>query len=222
MNKNYIYLSHFLSENTPTYGKRDKFKIKKTSSIENGDTANSHSLNLSTNHMGTHIDLPKHFFDNGQNLNDFNPSYWFYKHVSLINLPKENGELIVLEDFLNHDFNQKTEILLIKTGFEKFRDKDEYWKENPGVSPEVADYLRKRCPNIRTLGFDFISLTSFKHRAIGKEAHQAFLNPERPITIIEDMHLENLNISPISLSVAPLLIKDINSAPVNVIALLNN
>ena len=46
MNKNYIYLSHFLSESTPTYGKRDRFKIKQTSSIKNGDTANSYAFNL--------------------------------------------------------------------------------------------------------------------------------------------------------------------------------
>ena len=222
MSKNYIYLSHFLSDSTPTYGKRDQFKIKKTSSIENGDTANSHALSLSTNHMGTHIDLPKHFFDQGQCLNDFKPAYWFYNYISLVNLPKNKGELITPEDLNTKKINSKTEILLIKTEFEKFRNKDTYWEENPGVDPLLADYLRNKYPNIRTLGFDFISLTSFKHRAIGKQAHQAFLNPKRPITIIEDMHLEKINKSPISLNVFPLLVKDIDSSPVNVIALLDD
>jgi kynurenine formamidase len=221
MNKNYIYLSHFLSESTPTYGKRDQFTIKRTSCIDHGDTANSHALNLSTNHMGTHIDLPKHFFDKGQSLNDFDPSYWFYNHVSLINLSKNNGDLILPEDLDSFSLDPKTEILLIKTGFEKFRDKDIYWKENPGVAPSLANYLQSKCPNIRTLGFDFISLTSFQHRSIGKEAHQAFLNPDKPITIIEDMHLEEIMSSPINLNVFPLLVKDIDSSPVNVIALLD-
>ena len=220
MNK-YIYLSHFLSESTPTYGKRDKFKIEKTSSIKHGDTANSYALNLSTNHMSTHIDLPKHFFDNGQCLNDFEPSYWFYNHVSLIDLPKNKGELIIPKDFSSKELDSKTEIILIKTGFEKYRSKDLYWKENPGVAPDLADYLINKCPNIRTLGFDFISLTSFQHRSIGKEAHRAFLNPEKPITIIEDMHLEKINTSPICLNVFPLLVKDIDSSPVNVIAIFN-
>ena len=221
MNK-YIYLSHFLSESTPTYGKRDQFTIKRTSCIDHGDTANSHSLNISTNHMGTHIDLPKHFFEHGQCLNDFNPNYWFYSHVSLLDLSKNNGELITVEDLKDKKIALKTEILLIKTGFEKFRNKEIYWKENPGVSPELADFLRSEYPNIRTLGFDFISLTSFQHRSIGKEAHQAFLNPEKPITIIEDMHLEDINKSPLCLNVFPLLVQNIDSSPVTVIAILDN
>ena len=221
MNK-YIYLSHFLSESTPTYGNRDQFTIKRTSCIDHGDTANSHALNLSTNHMGTHIDLPKHFFEHGQCLNDFNPNYWFYKHVSLLDLSKNNGELITVEDLKDKKIALKTEILLIKTGFEKFRNKEIYWKENPGISPELADFLRNEYPNIRTLGFDFISLTSFQHRSIGKEAHQAFLNPEKPITIIEDMHLEDINKSPLCLNVFPLLVQNIDSSPVTVIAISNN
>jgi len=221
MVEKYMYLSHFLSSDTPTYGNRDKFEINKNSSIENGDTANSHSLSLSTNHMGTHIDLPNHFYRNGQSLNDFKASYWFYNNVGFIELPKKNGELIIVDDLLCFEklLDSQIEILIIKTGFEQYRKTDIYWQENPGVDPSVANYLIEKYPNIRTIGFDFISLTSFKHRSIGKEAHLAFLNPKKPITVIEDMHLEDLNICPSSINVLPLLVQNIDSAPVNVIAI---
>ena len=69
------------------------------------------------------------------------------------------------------------------------------------------------------IGFDFISLTSFKHRSVGKQAHLSFLNPEKPITVIEDMHLEKLDSCPSKINVFPLLVKNIDSAPVNVIAI---
>ena len=217
----HIYLSHFLSNDTPTYGKRDKFEINKNSSIESGDTANSFSLNLSTNHMGTHIDLPNHFYKNGQSLNDFKASYWFYDNVGFINLPKKNGELIIVDDLLcfENSLDSKMEILIIKTGFEQYRKTDVYWEENPGIDPSVANYLIEKYPNIRTIGFDFISLTSFKHRSVGKQAHLSFLNPEKPITVIEDMHLEKLDSCPSKINVFPLLVKNIDSAPVNVIAI---
>jgi len=219
MNKNYIYLSHFLTPNTPTYGNRDKFSIQENSSISKGDTANSFSISFSTNHMGTHIDLPKHFYDDGKTLNDFEPRYWFYSTISIVDIPKNKGELIIPKDFLNLQINKESDILLIRTGFEKYRNEKIYWEENPGVDPSVADYLREKFPGITTIGFDFISLTSFQHRELGKEAHRKFLDgKDNFITIIEDMHLADIKSYPKELVISPLLISGIDSCPVTVIA----
>ena len=120
--------------------------------------------------MGTHIDLPKHFYDKGQCLNDFNPDYWFYNNVTFLELFKNNGELISASDIENFKtkIDKSTDLLIIKTGFEKYRDRDIYWQENPGINPDLANYLRNNFSNLRTIGFDFISLTSFMHRSIGK------------------------------------------------------
>ncbi|MBZ0198569.1 MAG: cyclase family protein [Ignavibacteriaceae bacterium] len=220
MSKKYIYLSHFLDINTPTYGNRDKFTINENSLIAKGDTANSFSICFSTNHMGTHIDLPKHFFDDGKTLNDFDPGYWIYNKVALIDVPKDKGELIIPADLSEIEIDKNCEIILIRTCFEKFRSQNIYWEANPGIDPSVADYLRDRLPRIRTIGFDFISLTSFKHRKLGKEAHRAFLGGSHDfITVIEDMHLVDLPESPIQLIVSPLLINGIDAAPVSVLAL---
>lgn len=219
MNKKYIYLSHFLKPSTPTYGNRDRFSIIENSSIVKGDTANSFSINFSTNHMGTHIDLPKHFFDNGKTINDFEPDFWIFKKISLIDIYKNKGEIINTEDIANKEIDKNCELLLIKTGFEKFRKQKIYWEENPGIDPAVADYLRNKYPKIRTIGFDFISLTSFQHRVLGKEAHRKFLDGKDGfITIIEDMHLSDISSSPQKLIVLPILINEIDSSPVTVIA----
>ena len=222
MNNNYVYLSHFLNKDTPTYGDRDKFTIKENSSISKGDTANSSSISFSTNHMGTHIDLPKHFIDNGKTLSDFEPGYWFYNNIALIDVDKDKGELIIPEDINDTNIDKNCELLLIRTGFEKFRNQKVYWEANPGVDPSVADYIRSNFPNIRTIGFDFISLTSFVHRPIGKIAHNTFLSEvDQSITIIEDMRLSQLNNSPLKTFVFPLLVSGIDSASVTVIAQLN-
>lgn len=223
MNKKYIYLSHFLTPNTPTYGDRDKFSIQENSSISKGDTANSFSISFSTNHMGTHIDLPKHYFDEGKSLNDFDPSYWFYNNVSFVDIPKDKGELIIPEDFADSNIGENCDILLIRTGFEKYRNEKTYWEENPGVDPSVADYLRNEYPNMRTIGFDFISLTSFQHRKLGKEAHRKLLGGKDDfITIIEDMHLSDLNSPPKKIILSPMLINNIDAVPVTALGLIVN
>jgi len=219
MNKKYIYLSHFLTTNTPTYGDRDKFSISPNSSISEGDTANSFSISFSTNHMGTHIDLPKHFFDEGKSLNDFDPDYWFYNNASFVDIPKDESELIIPEDFASSNIDENCEILLIRTGFEKYRNEKSYWEENPGLDPSVADFLRSEYPDIRTIGFDFISLTSFQHRDLGKVAHRKFLGgADDFITIVEDMHLFDLNSSPKKIVLSPILISGIDASPITIIA----
>ena len=113
------------------------------------------------------------------------------------------------------------DLLLIRTGYESLRGQDAYWNDNPGLAPELADYLRERFPMLRCVGFDFISVTSWKHRTEGKLAHKAFLAPEnggKEIWAIEDMSLndapENIN----RVIVAPLMVEDGNGTAVTVIA----
>ena len=52
--------------------------------------------------------------------------------------------------------------------------------------------LRKEYSLIRAIGFDWISLSSYKNHELGREAHRIFLDPEKerhPILLIEDMVL---------------------------------
>ena len=61
------FLSYFIDNHIPVYGGyEDQIIITKKSSIDNGDTANSLNIFLN-NHIGTHIDFPFHFSNNGKN-----------------------------------------------------------------------------------------------------------------------------------------------------------
>jgi kynurenine formamidase len=71
------------------------------------------------------------------------------------------------------------------------------------------------------VGFDFISLTSWKFREEGKIAHQVLLDPNAegfPICIIEDMSLNKINFKVRSIIVSPLFVKSTNGGPVTVFA----
>ncbi|HAG91205.1 MAG TPA: hypothetical protein DCL41_05005 [Bdellovibrionales bacterium] len=113
------------------------------------------------------------------------------------------------------------DFLLLRTGFEKRRGEESYWNNNPGFLPEVGFWLREEFPKVRAIGFDFISLTCFQKRELGREAHRAFLNPFKdkpPILIVEDMKLAHAPHTLRRIHLAPLMIENADGAPVTVLA----
>lgn len=218
-----IYLSHILDVETPGFGGAQGFFIQQVRRIANGDSCNQSEWRLS-NHIGTHIDAPLHFSDIGQTVSAAEAAQWIFTQVAIVEISVNPGELIAPGDWIAKVAGN-TELLLLRTGFEKFRSEELYWSSNPGLSTELANELRARLPKLRAIGVDFISATSFLHRKAGREAHQAFLDPARtgnPIWIIEDMSLKNLKSKPFQVTVAPVRVRDADGAPVTVFAFLNH
>ena len=218
---NLTFLSHAYNGNTPSYGNKDMIKIVANSSITSGETSNSSCWIFTNNHIGTHIDTPYHFSNAGKKIIDIPLNDWIFKNVALIDIPCTKAIILKDRDFDQFTLNSDIEILLIRTNYESYRGKNKYWNDNPGLSPEVASSLRRRYPRLRCIGFDFISLTSWKYKRIGRESHKEFLAPEgnrRPVLVIEDMSLKSVKTKINWLIVAPIIVEDGNGAPVTVIA----
>ena len=216
-----IYLSYILEQNTPTYGNRNKFVAVKKSDISKGDIANDTTIET-TVHIGTHIDMPYHFFEDGQTIEDFDIDFFNFKNILFIEInPKD---LIIKNELLNElekiENKEIYELLIVKTGICNNRDNKEFWELNYGFDPEIAFYLKAFFPKIRVLGFDSISVSSFQNRMIGREAHKAFLNPQNPILLLEDMDLTsvNKNTNFERVIIAPLRIIKCDGLPCTVIA----
>jgi kynurenine formamidase len=222
----YYYLSHFYTQDTPSYGNRDKIIIRKNTSIQCGDSTNTSCWIFSNNHIGTHIDVPYHFFEAGKKTFEIPVWELVFENVLLLNYKCENAKLISISDLeplING--NNQTELILIKTGYEIYRNTEKYWNDNPGLSSELADFFRERFPALRCIGFDFISIASWKYRQFGKEAHMSFLCPnngKQELYLIEDMSLKNILMNPEQVIIAPFLIEDGNGGPVTVIAKVND
>jgi arylformamidase len=214
VNTRYIYLSHPISEGTPLYGGQSNIRIKKDLQISAGDTANTLFIEM-PNHIATHIDLPRHFSDSGKTLDEYEPAFWFYENVYLLNINVTPGEIIDLKPHLSR-VPKETDLLLVKTGFQKHRSERIYWENNPGVSPESASDLREHCPRLKAIGMDFISVSSFTRRDIGEKAHKAFLI-ENDIILIEDMNLESVDFQLETVYLFPLLIEGADGGPVTAI-----
>lgn len=218
---NLIFLSHSYTAGTPSYGNRDMIKITTNSSISFGETTNTSCWIFTNNHIGTHIDVPFHCSNNGKRVIDIPVNDWLFQNVALIDVPCEEAKLINEADITKFHIASDIDMLLIRTNYEKYRGTDKYWNDNPGLSPETAHYLRIKIPKLRCVGIDFISLTSWKYREIGRESHKKFLAPEgnrSPIMVIEDMSLKNVTKNINWLIVAPIIVEDGNGAPVTVIA----
>lgn len=219
-----IWLSYTLNNNTPLYGGRNKnLNIYKTLSIKDGNVANDTRFD-STVHVGTHIDMPYHFYEDGQSLDDFDIDFWVFKKPLFIELQPINyvinNELIkVFEDIKDENYD----ILIIKTGICKDRNEDKYWEKNYGIDPNLYEYIVTNFPKIRVIGFDSISISSWQDRPMGKVSHKAFLNPNNPILILEDMDLNNVNSNSNlkELIISPLRIEKCDGLPCTVIGFID-
>ncbi len=213
------YLSYFISEKTPLYGNGTGIKFTPDKKMSKDDSCNTMNLSL-PNHSGTHIDFPYHFSLDGKTLNDYPASYWQFDHIDLIDLSGkvDDCQIIGTEIFFNLE-NSDTDLLLIKTGYGAWRGTDRYTLTPPGLSADLAPFLRRKFPKLRCIGMDLISVSSYSNREEGRKTHHAFLNPDEgePILLIEDMKL-NTDGPFNKVIVAPLLIDNADGTPCTVLA----
>ena len=210
------YLSYFLDDKTPIYGGDSGIDITKLNDISKGDTANTKRISLH-NHSGTHIDFPNHFLENGKFSSDYPADFWIFNNPHVIKISPDVDEIILLNKSLIETIPKQTDFLILNTGFYKCRGSKKFWNNNPGISPDLAKLLKLRCPNLRVLGMDTISLTSYQNRILGRESHRKFLG-ENDILLVEDMNLKNLISQPVKLMCFPILIKEVDGVPVTVIS----
>ncbi len=217
-----IFLSYPLSDTTPAYGgESGLFSKEAVRSLEKGESCNVSKVSLTT-HIGTHIDAPFHFFINGLSITDYPASFWVFKNVKVVHIPLSKSHWLTSED-IGPSIDKNIELMLIKTDYCLKRTDRIYWEDNPGLDPDLGFYLRQSYPNLRAVGFDFISVSRWQDRDKGRSAHKAFLDPDgngSPILLIEDMDLAPLKKedSIESVHIVPLRIEEADGAPVTVIA----
>ena len=217
-----IFLSHLLDEKTPSYGNKNKLSLTLGKSLTHHDSCNESFLTMPM-HMGTHIDLPLHFYKDGQSLNDFPTDFWFFNKPIYIKINPLSlviyHEIIDALKYFSSNQLEECDILLINTGIGEKRKSAVFWEQNPGFSPDLYDFFKSTLPFLKIAGFDSISLSSFQHRDIGKKAHLKFLNPESPILLIEDMKLDKLSMTDQlqKVIVSPLRVANCDGLPATVI-----
>ena len=215
-----IFLSYPLAMNSPIYPGAPNVEITPHRLIADGYRYNSYQVSL-WNHAGTHVDSPRHVYEEGPNLSDLDIAHFNYTQPTIIDIPVLDDELVTpqqLEDSLG---SQKDwDFIGIRTGFGQYRhtNPERYIRHNPGLSHQAANWLVTRLPNLRAIAVDLISITSAAHAEAGWKAHRILLSPDNPRLIIEDVNLP-FDLPPIKrIIVAPLFIEGIDSCWCSVLA----
>ena len=217
------FLSYILTTDTPGYGSQGQMAVTKERSFERGDSSESFSITLS-NHLGTHVDCPAHFFEKGLKVAELKADSWCFQFPQVINVSLEPGEMLSV-DMLKNKIRKNTDLLLLKSNWSKIRGEKKYSVANPGIDSSVGHFLRSKCPKVRAIGFDWISLSSYLNRPGGREAHLAFLDPDgkgHPIMIVEDMDLRKATNQLKQVFVFPLRVEGIDSAPCTILGEFSN
>lgn len=177
------------------------------------------------NHCGTHYDAPNHFVSSRMKITELPIDYFWFENVAVVDAPKKPLENVEVEDLKPYEEEiQKADLLLIKTGFCKMRREqpEVYQTQSPALAPATCKYLVETFPNLKTVGFDFLSIGSYPD-GNSMDSHLNLLGKytEHFVTGIEDMDLMPLFETDKKIKrviAAPLRIVQIDSSQVCVIA----
>jgi arylformamidase len=212
-----IPLSYPLRSESPLYPGTPSVAIKSHKAISRGDSSNTSMLTFSS-HAGTHVDVPRHFCPAGKTVNDIFQTASSFSPAYCIDLPV-SGDTCIRPEEIDGLLAGKEDAgaLLIRTGAGALRDSmpEAYTTEHPWIHARVAPWIRRKCPRIRILGIDAISISTPAHRQEGRESHRAFLCDDNPILLLEDADLSSLHSDTRGLlTILPWFIGDIDGVPV--------
>ena len=126
-----------------------------------------------SNHMGTHLDAPRHFVTNGKTIEQL-PLEWLYGPGVIVDLSDMLGELDIFrpEDIEARADVQDGDILFIHTGWSKYSflepegDEEKYIHRHPGPHHSICEWLLDK--KIHLWGVDMISTDHPMNLPIGR------------------------------------------------------
>lgn len=180
--------------------------ITEEKAISNGDGLNL-SLITFGSHTGTHIDAPKHFFDDGLTV-DRLPLEYFIGKTKVFSL--EDKDEITASDLKELDI-QRDDKILLKTKNSSMLSQKQFYKDFTYLTPEAAGYLAE--VGIKTLGFDYLSVE--KYGSVTSKVHDTLLSHN--IIIIEGLVLGSIKQGEYEMTALPLKIKNGDGSPARVI-----
>lgn len=222
--KKYIRLSYEIDEQTPLYPGTPSFSLQEVKKIREGDSCNTSLITMS-NHGGTHVDAPRHFFDSGRSISEYKLEELIFRTPQLIDCQKGPEEIIGCED-LEGKIPRDCDLLLLRTSFYKRRNKDKhaYCFKNPSLSPDAARWIRNNFHNVHAIGIDCISVSRHGLKDPGRETHRILLQANGfdgpPVLILEDVDLSTGINGLKQVMVVPFYVTGIDSAPCVIIGVL--
>jgi kynurenine formamidase len=163
---------------------------------------------------GTYIDGPFHRFENGKDLSEVELERFVDLDAIVISIPFSQTKEIKKEHFINYDIKKRA--VLIRTGWDKNWNTEQYYENHPYLTAEAATYL-KEC-KVQLVGIDSHNIDDSSGNS--RPVHTILLGAE--ILIVE--HLCNLSLLPpdgFTFSAVPPKFKGVGTFPVRAMAKVN-
>ena len=190
----------------PTYPNNTPFQLEPIKRIADGGSSNVSTLHMSA-HSGTHVDAPRHFFDNGVGV-DALPLDMLVGRARVIEIASRKG--ITAQDLAA--FNLAEDVrLLIKTSNSRLWGTPEFHADYVGVTESGARHLVEH--GVKVVGVDYLSVEVF--RTAGAPAHHVLLGAGT--IVIEGLNLRDVDPGVYDMYCLPLRIVGSDGAPARVV-----
>jgi arylformamidase len=202
----FIDVSVPLDGNLASYPGNTPFSLEAVKRIANGDSSNVSSLHISA-HAGTHVDAPRHFFDNGLGV-DALPIEMLIGRARVIEVTSRRG--IGADELIGADLSEEVRVL-IKTHNSKLWGSPEFHRDYVGVTEAGAKHLVDH--GIKLVGVDYLSVEEFKKP--GAPAHRVLLGGGT--IVIEGLNLRDVEPGVYEMFCLPLRVVGADGAPARVV-----
>jgi len=201
-----IDVSVSIDSNLANYPGNTPFTLEAIKRLERGDSSNVSTLHLSA-HAGTHVDAPRHFFDDGGGVEAL-PLEMLCGRTRVIELTTRRS--VTAEDLAPFDLSEDVRLLL-KTHNSRLWGTPEFHTDFIGVTEGGARFLVDR--GVKVLGVDYLSVEQYK--TPGAPAHHVLLGGGT--IVIEGLNLRDVDPGIYEMFCLPLRIVGADGAPARVI-----
>lgn len=185
------------------YPGNPEIAIEPQQAISRGAGANVSRISFGS-HTGTHVDAAKHFFDDGQTVDQIELSKLIGPAILIAvddSLPS-----VTADDLKRHDIGTHTRVL-IRTRNSSYNTESEFRQDYTFLAPDGAEYLVNK--GVELVGVDYLSVEQFHsghHRT-----HLTLLG--KSIVIVEGLNLKGIEPGEYEFICLPLRLEGLDGAP---------
>jgi arylformamidase len=190
-----------------TYPGNPEFELQPIKRIAAGESSNVSRLVMGT-HTGTHVDAPRHFFDDAPGV-DALALDLLIGPAQVVDVPLSGG--ITEEHLSGAGLGEQLRVLLRTPNSALWNSAAGFHQDYTYLTEGAARYLVAR--GIKVVGVDYLSVEQFKKP--GAPAHRALLGDN--VVIIEGLNLSDAEPGQYEMYCLPLRVTGADGAPARVV-----